>query len=83
MSKQKFDVYKDGKRCFLCGKGPKSAFNRPHSLHKTKRVVKPNLQKFNLSAYSEAILLRYKLAIPKDSIQYICTRCRRTLLKRV
>jgi len=34
-------------RCDICGKGPVASVNRPHSLHKTKRVVRPNLQKYN------------------------------------
>lgn len=80
-SKQKFDIFKDGKKCFLCGKGPTSSYNRPHSLHKTKRVVKPNLQKFDLSAYVQFVASQYQLAVPKDPVQYICARCRRTLLK--
>lgn len=28
----------------LCGKGPHSAFNVPKSMHKTKRMVQPNVQ---------------------------------------
>lgn len=35
------------KFCYLCGKGDTMSLNRPNSLHKTKRVVKPNLQKKN------------------------------------
>ena len=31
--------------CQVCGKGPVASYNRPHSLHKTKRVVYPNVQK--------------------------------------
>lgn len=31
--------------CQICGKKPKSAFNKPHSLYRTKRTVKPNIQK--------------------------------------
>lgn len=34
-------------KCMLCGKGPVSANNVPHSQHKTKRVMKPNIQKFH------------------------------------
>jgi len=33
--------------CMMCGKTATSAYNRPHSLHKTKRTVKPNLQLVN------------------------------------
>lgn len=32
--------------CIACGKGPAASYNRPKSLHKTKRVVYPNLVKF-------------------------------------
>ncbi|MCL5407434.1 MAG: 50S ribosomal protein L28 [Patescibacteria group bacterium] len=31
--------------CQICGKKPVSGFNKPHSLHRTKKTVKPNLQK--------------------------------------
>jgi large subunit ribosomal protein L28 len=31
--------------CQICGKGPVSGYNKPHSLHRTKRVVKPNTQR--------------------------------------
>ena len=37
--------HKSAKICGLCGKGDTISMNRPHSLHKTKRIVKPNLQK--------------------------------------
>lgn len=30
----------------LCGKGAVMAYNRPHSLKHTKRLVKPNIQSF-------------------------------------
>ncbi len=30
--------------CGLCGKGDSVSYNRPKSLHKTKKTVKPNLQ---------------------------------------
>jgi len=33
--------------CQICGKHPVSGYNRPHSLHHTKKLVKPNLQKSN------------------------------------
>ncbi|HSX42159.1 MAG TPA: bL28 family ribosomal protein [Candidatus Saccharimonadales bacterium] len=33
--------------CALCGKTAVSANNRPKSLHKTKRLMRPNLQKWN------------------------------------
>ena len=34
-------------RCASCDKGVTSGNNRPHSLHKTKKIIKPNLQKIN------------------------------------
>jgi ribosomal protein L28 len=37
--------HKSVKQCMACGKGDTMSLNRPHSLHKTKRVVKPNFQK--------------------------------------
>jgi ribosomal protein L28 len=33
--------------CALCGKVAASANNRPKSLHKTHRLMRPNLQKWN------------------------------------
>jgi ribosomal protein L28 len=33
--------------CQLCGKAPRVGYNRPKSLHKTQRVILPNLQKWN------------------------------------
>ena len=32
--------------CALCGKHNVASYNRPKSLHKTKRVLKPNLLTF-------------------------------------
>ena len=32
--------------CAICGKHPQMAYNRPHSQHKTKKIVRPNLTKF-------------------------------------
>jgi large subunit ribosomal protein L28 len=31
--------------CEVCGKTATSGYNRPHSQHRTKRTIKPNLQK--------------------------------------
>lgn len=30
--------------CAICGKTASSGYNRPHSLHRTKKTIKPNLQ---------------------------------------
>ena len=37
----------DSQRCTLCLRGPRVTNNRPHSLHKTKRIVQINLQKYH------------------------------------
>lgn len=37
--------HKSAKICPMCGKKDSMSLNRPHSLHKTKRVVKPNFQR--------------------------------------
>ena len=46
MGKVKNLIKKINIECEICGKSVVSSYNRPHSLHKTKRVVKPNLQKY-------------------------------------
>ena len=51
--------------CAACGKGTTIGFNRPNSLHKTKRVIKPNLQGYTDPETGFKVLL--------------CTRCIRTL----
>ncbi len=33
------------KSCSICGKSETVGYNRPRSLHCTKRIIKPNLQK--------------------------------------
>lgn len=35
----------DPKTCEICAKKPVVGYNKPHSLHRTKRTVKPNVQK--------------------------------------
>jgi len=44
--KRTFDRTQLGERCLMCGKGATMSLNRPHSLKRTKRVLKPNLQSF-------------------------------------
>ena len=39
----KFKVINIQDICFSCGKIPQMALNRPHSQHKTKKIVRPNL----------------------------------------
>ena len=34
-------------KCQLCGKGPVAGKNVPKSMHKTNRMIQPNIQKFN------------------------------------
>ncbi|PIS06660.1 50S ribosomal protein L28 [Candidatus Berkelbacteria bacterium CG06_land_8_20_14_3_00_43_10] len=51
--------------CALCHKGSVVGTNKPHSLHKTTRVVNPNLQ-----TYTD----------PNTKVRIrMCTRCMRTL----
>lgn len=33
--------------CEICQKSEQIGFNRPNSQHRTKRIIKPNLQKVN------------------------------------
>jgi len=33
--------------CDICKKTETYGYNRPHSLHKTKKTIKPNIQKNN------------------------------------
>jgi len=35
----------DKTKCQICGKNLTVGFNRPHSLHRTKRKIRPNIQK--------------------------------------
>ncbi len=35
------------KICAICSKAPQSGNNKPHSLHKTKKIVKPNIVKMS------------------------------------
>lgn len=55
--------------CQICFKGDSVSFNRPKSLHRTKRVVRPNLQKYT--------------APGEKTSQLACTRCARTMQKEV
>jgi len=32
-------------KCATCGKTKTSGYNKPHSLHRTKKIILPNLQK--------------------------------------
>ncbi|MBI4948474.1 50S ribosomal protein L28 [Candidatus Berkelbacteria bacterium] len=40
-------IHRAKNSCELCGKTAQFGFNRPKSLHKTSRVILPNLQKWN------------------------------------
>lgn len=33
--------------CEICGKSTQVGYNRPKSLHKTQRLIHPNIQKWN------------------------------------
>lgn len=44
--KKTFDRTLISPRCVACGKGASMSLNRPHSLKRTKRVLKANIQSF-------------------------------------
>jgi len=31
--------------CQICGKSTTMGYNKPHSLHRTKKIIRPNIQK--------------------------------------
>ena len=45
-------------KCEICGKGPQTGFNRPHSLHRTKRLFKPNIQKVGVMVKGVKVSMR-------------------------
>ncbi len=49
--------------CEICDKKPQTGYNRPNSLHRTKRVIKPNIQKFE----NKNICTRCLKTLNKDS----------------
>jgi len=51
------------RRCFVCGKKPKSGNNVSHSNNHTKRMWYPNLQKVNI------------LVAGKKRKESVCTKC--------
>lgn len=57
--------------CMVCGKGPVSGYNKPHSLKRTKTVKKPNTQKVRILDEGNNILELN-----------VCTRCMRTEVKK-
>lgn len=40
-------IEKNLKTCDICGKHARMGNNRPHSLHRTIRIILPNIQKVN------------------------------------
>jgi large subunit ribosomal protein L28 len=56
-------------KCEICGKGPMSGNNVPHSLQKTRRRWSPNVQKVTITEGK-----RRRKA-------YVCTKCLRTMNK--
>ena len=56
-------------KCEICGKAPMSGNNVPHSLHKTKRQWRPNIQKVTL----------FQDGRPRKA--YVCAKCLRTMNK--
>ena len=56
-------------KCEICGKGPMSGNNVPHSLQKTRRRWNPNVQKVTLTEQG------------RTRKAYVCTKCLRTMNK--
>jgi len=56
-------------KCEMCGKSPMFGNNVPHSLHKTKRRWRPNVQKITV------------VEDGRPRKKYVCTRCLRTMTK--
>jgi large subunit ribosomal protein L28 len=56
-------------KCEICGKAPMSGNNVPHSLHKTKRQWRPNIQKVTL------------VQDGRSRKAYVCAKCLRTMNK--
>ena len=56
-------------KCMLCGKGPHAAQNVPKSMHKTKRVVQPNIQKIG----GIAMCTRCMRTLRRDSVAVIAS----------
>lgn len=55
--------------CEICNKKPQKGFNKPYSLHRTKRLIKPNIQK-----NKHGLFFSHSKIMGKK----ICTRCLRT-----
>ncbi|MBN1933337.1 MAG: 50S ribosomal protein L28 [Anaerolineae bacterium] len=58
-------------KCDICGKQEMSGNNVPHSLHKTKRKFKANVQKVRMTKNGRTRRV------------YACTKCLRTINKTV
>ena len=53
------------KRCFVCGKKPRTGMSVSHSMRHTKRKWNPNLQKVNIRDPKTG----------KKRKEYVCTKC--------
>lgn len=52
-------------KCALCGKVPVAGNNVPHSVHKTRRMFRPNIQKVNgVNVCSRCIRTMKRAAAP-------------------
>ena len=56
-------------KCEICGKSPMFGNNVPHSLHKTKRNWRPNIQKVTVVENGRSVK------------RHLCTKCLRTMTK--
>jgi large subunit ribosomal protein L28 len=56
-------------KCEICGKTPMFGHNVPHSLHKTKRMWRPNIQKVKITEDGHT------------RSAYVCSKCLKTMNK--
>ncbi|MBU0502495.1 MAG: 50S ribosomal protein L28 [bacterium] len=57
------------KKCFACGKKPKTGNTVSHSMNHTGRKWYPNLQSVNILVFDK------KKKKDKKSKEYVCTKC--------
>lgn len=62
-------------KCMLCGKAPSAANNVPHSVHKTKRVMRPNIQ----SVQGVKMCTRCLRTIKKQTAEMSAVRAEKTV----
>ena len=58
------------RKCYVCGKKPKTGNTVSHSMNHTDRKWYPNLQKVNIMIVTDK-----KRNKKKKSKEYVCTKC--------